>query len=93
MVLVEDDTGAACAAFISDRGRLVPEGYVSRADLGRLCDEHHARNGIALRVGTIEEWTERSAELVLATMVGPAWVLPPLLACANFFFSQSCHSC
>ena len=67
LVVVEDDAGAACAAFISDRGRITPEGYVSRADLGRLCDEHHARNGIALRVGTIEEWTERSAELVLAT--------------------------
>src|ERR1041385_9082895 len=32
-----------------------------------------------------------TAEFVFTIIVGTAWILPPLLACANFFFSQSCQ--
>jgi hypothetical protein len=67
LVVVEDEQGAACAAFISDRGHVATDGYASRADLARLCEEHGVRRGVALRAGTIEELTERAAEQILAT--------------------------
>lgn len=67
LVLVEDEHGAACAAFISDRGSIAVDDYCSRADLGRLCELHHVQRGVALRIGTIEEWTERAAGQVLAS--------------------------
>jgi hypothetical protein len=67
LVIVEDEQGAACAAFLSDRGRVNAEDYKTRGDLARLCDEHRAGAGIAMRLGTIEELTERAAEHVLRT--------------------------
>jgi hypothetical protein len=67
LVIVEDERGAVCAAFLSDRGSVAIEDYKSRADLARLCDEHRAAAGIAMRLGTIEELTERAAEHVLRT--------------------------
>jgi hypothetical protein len=67
LVVVEDERGAACAAFISDRGSISADGYASRADLARLCELHRVQRGVALRLGTIEELTERAAEQVLAT--------------------------
>ncbi|MET0390209.1 MAG: hypothetical protein ABW321_29830 [Polyangiales bacterium] len=67
LVVVEDATGAACAAFIANRGPITASEYKSRADLGTLCEQHGVRRGIALRLGTIEELTERAAEQVLRT--------------------------
>jgi hypothetical protein len=67
LVIVEDERGAPCASFISDRGAIAVQGYATRRDLGRLCEEHHVEAGIALRLGTIEELTERAAEHVLKT--------------------------
>ncbi|HEX4351319.1 MAG TPA: hypothetical protein VHZ95_00370 [Polyangiales bacterium] len=67
LVIVEDERGAPCASFISNRGAVAVQGYATRRDLGRLCDEHHVEAGIALRQGTIEELTERAAEHVLKT--------------------------
>ena len=67
LVVVEDERGAACAAFLSDRGPVHLDKYDSRADLGPLCELHHARGGVALRLGTIEELTERATEHMLHT--------------------------
>lgn len=67
LVVVEDAAGAACAAFIADRGSVDASSYGSRADLGALCERLGVRRGVALRLGTIEEITERAAEQVLRT--------------------------
>jgi hypothetical protein len=67
LVVVEDASGAACAAFIADQGSVDASSYATRADLPRLCEELRARRGVALRLGTIEEITERAAEHVLRT--------------------------
>jgi hypothetical protein len=67
VVVVEDATGAACAAFIGDRGPISAEGYKSRADLPALCAEHKVRRGVALKLGTIEELTERAAAQMMRT--------------------------
>jgi hypothetical protein len=67
LVVVEDERGAPCAAFKSDQGKITLEKYDSRADLGPLCEQHHASVGVALRLGTIEELVERATEHVLQT--------------------------
>jgi hypothetical protein len=67
LVVVEDESGAACAAFIGDRGPVSAAAYGSRRDLPALCAEHGVRRGVAMRLGTIEELTERAADHVLRT--------------------------
>ena len=67
LVIVEDSEGACCAAFIGDRGPVSAAGYTGREDLERLCAEYGVRRAVALRLGTIEELTERAAEHVLRT--------------------------
>jgi len=67
VVVVEDPNGGACAAFIGDRGPIACDQYKSRADLAGLCAEHGVRRGIALKLGTIEELTERATPQMLRT--------------------------
>jgi hypothetical protein len=67
LVVVEDNQGACCAAFIGDRGPVSARDYKSRQDLAGLCDQYGVRRGVALKLGTIEELTERAAERILHT--------------------------
>jgi len=67
LVVVEDANGAACAAFIGDRGPIDASSYSARSDLPALCSQHRVRRAVALRQGTIEELTERAAPHVLRT--------------------------
>ena len=67
VVVVEAPGGGACAAFIGDRGPIACDGYRSREDLPALCAEHSVRRGIALKLGTIEELTERATPQLLRT--------------------------
>src|SRR5262249_36812876 len=67
LVVGEDTVGAACAAFVANRGAVRLGEYSSRADLPRLCEEHGVRRAVAVKLGTIEELTERAAEHVLRT--------------------------
>jgi hypothetical protein len=67
LVVVEDMVGAACAAFVANRGPVQLSEYSSRADLPRLCEEHGTRRAVALKLGTLEEIAERAAEQVLRT--------------------------
>jgi hypothetical protein len=67
LVVVEDARGACCAAFIGDRGAIAVTTYSGRGDLPALCAQHGVRRAVALRLGTIEELTERAAEHVLRT--------------------------
>jgi hypothetical protein len=67
VVVVEDPNGGACAAFIGDRGPIPCDQYKSREDLAALCAEHGVRRGIALKLGTIEELTERATPQMLRT--------------------------
>jgi hypothetical protein len=67
VVVVEDSNGHACAAFIGDRGPINAEHYKSREDLPALCAEHRVRRGMALKLGTIEELTERATAQMLRT--------------------------
>jgi hypothetical protein len=67
VVVVEDPSGGACAAFIGDRGPIACDHYKSREDLAALCAEHGVRRGIALKLGTIEELTERATPQLLRT--------------------------
>ena len=67
VVVIEDPSGGACAAFIGDRGPIACDQYKSRDDLPALCAEHGVRRGIALKLGTIEELTERATPQMLRT--------------------------
>lgn len=67
VVVVEDDAGAACAAFIGDRGPISASNYRSRTDLATLCAEHHVRRGVALKLGAIEELMTRATAQMLRT--------------------------
>ena len=67
VVVVEDPHGGAVAAFIGDRGPIACDQYESREDLPALCAEHGVRRGIALKLGTIEELTERATPQMLRT--------------------------
>jgi hypothetical protein len=67
LVVIEDPRGGACAAFIGDRGAIDAREYKSRADLPALCAEHHVRRGVAMKLGTIEELTERATPQLLRT--------------------------
>ena len=67
VVVVEDPNGHACAAFIGDRGPIAADNYKSREDLPALCAEHRVRRGMALKLGTIEELTERATAQMLRT--------------------------
>jgi hypothetical protein len=67
LVVIEDERGAACAAFIGDRGPIDASSYTGRGDLAALCSQHRVRRAVALKRGTIEELTERAAPHVLRT--------------------------
>lgn len=67
VVVIEDPSGRACAAFIGDRGPIAADQYKSREDLPALCAEHRVRRGVALKLGTIEELTERATAQMLRT--------------------------
>lgn len=67
LVVVEDSSGAACAAFIGDRGPVDASDYRSREDLEALCMQHRVKRGIALRLGAMEELAERATAQMLRT--------------------------
>jgi hypothetical protein len=67
LVLVEDESGAACAAFVTQRGGIDPAGYAGRADLPLLCERVGAQRAIVVKQGAIEELTERAVPRVLAS--------------------------
>lgn len=67
LVVVEDDAGAACAAFIGDRGPIDAASYTGRADLEALCNQLRVRRAVVLKQGTVEELTERAAQQLLRT--------------------------
>ena len=67
LVVIEDPNGGACAAFIGDRGAVSAKNYKSREDLPALCAENRVRRGLALKLGAIEELTERATAQMLRT--------------------------
>ena len=67
LVVIENASGAACAAFIGDRGPIDASSYTGRSDLPALCSQHRVRRAVALKQGAIEELTERAAPHILRT--------------------------
>jgi hypothetical protein len=67
LVVVEDDHGACCAAFIADRGPVTLERYAGRGELSELCAQFGVRGAVAMRLGTIDALAERAAEDILHT--------------------------
>jgi hypothetical protein len=67
LVIVVDEHGAACAAFVTQRGHVPIASYNGRAELPQLCERVGAKSAIIVKLGAIEELTERAVPRVLAT--------------------------
>ncbi|HKU44595.1 MAG TPA: hypothetical protein VJR89_40825 [Polyangiales bacterium] len=67
LVVVVDPLDAPCAAFITQRGPVPIAEYTGRAHLAALCERLGAPRAIVVRLGAIEELTERAVPRVLGT--------------------------
>lgn len=67
LVVVVDEHGMACAAFVTQRGHVPISSYNGRADLPQLCEQYEAQRAIVVKLGAIEELTERAVPRVLAS--------------------------
>jgi hypothetical protein len=67
LVVVVDEHGAACAAFVTQRGPIPIASYTGRAELAQLCEQLGAPRAIVVKLGAIEELTERAVPRVLGS--------------------------
>jgi hypothetical protein len=67
LVVVVDELGAAVAAFVTQRGPVPIANYTSRAELPQLCERLGAQRAIVVKLGAIEELTERAVPRVLGS--------------------------
>ena len=67
LVVVVDEQDAACAAFVTQRGAVPIAEYTGRAELGPLCEKLGCPRAIVVRLGAIEELTERAVPRVLGS--------------------------
>src|ERR1700741_1725207 len=82
LVMVVDAIGAACAAFVPGRGPVGPDLLAEPDALGALCEELEVERAVVIRLGAIEELTERAAaRLSLEADYAEQWLT--LLDCAR----------
>jgi hypothetical protein len=67
LVVVVDAQDAPCAAFVTQRGSIPIAEYTGRAQLPALCERVGAPRAIVVRLGAIEELTERAVPRVLGS--------------------------
>lgn len=67
LVVVVDVQDAACAAFVTQRGHVPIAEYEGRAQIGALCARIGAERAVVVRLGAIEDLTERSVARVLGS--------------------------
>src|SRR4051812_20291597 len=67
LVVIVDEHGAAVAAFVTQRGPIPIASYNGRAELPQLCERLGAQRAIVVKLGAIEELTERAVPRVLGS--------------------------